>query len=90
VIYGSSRRWPPAEFRRNMQIFFIVSSLFVILSHGLAGNLNTIVMQYYLMALPAGAAGLIAGLRVERYISPGVFRKAVLLLLILMGINLIF
>jgi uncharacterized membrane protein YfcA len=89
VIYGNCRRWSPDEFRSNLQAFFLVNDAFVLINHGLAGNLQPIVWSYYLAALPAILLGIFFGLKLDRRINPDVFRKLVQVLLIVMGLRLI-
>jgi uncharacterized protein len=89
VIYGNCRRWEPDEFRSNLQAFFLINDSFVLLNHGLAGNLQPIVWSYYLVALPAILLGIFFGLKLDRRINPDVFRKMVQMLLIVMGLRLI-
>ncbi len=89
VIYGNCRRWSPDEFRSNLQAFFLVNDAFVLINHGLVGNLQPIVWSYYLVALPAILLGVFFGLRLDRRINPDVFRKLVQVLLIAMGLRLI-
>jgi len=89
VIYGNCRRWEPDEFRSNLQAFFLVNDAFVLINHGLAGNLKPIVWSYYLVALPAIILGIFFGLKFDRRINPDAFRKMVQVLLIVMGLRLI-
>jgi uncharacterized membrane protein YfcA len=89
VIYANCRRWPPREFKSNLQGFFIINSLLVVLGHGLGGNLNPAVWRGYLWSLPAILLGVLAGVSLDRVINPQVFRKIVLVLLVIMGVRLI-
>jgi len=89
VIYGNCRRWQPDEFRSNLQAFFLVNDAFVLINHGLVGNLKPIVWSYYLIALPAILLGIFFGLQLDRRINPDTFRKLVQVLLIVMGLRLI-
>lgn len=89
VIYGNCRGWEPAEFKSNLQAFFLLNDLMVVTNHALAGNLTPIVWQGYVIALPAIALGIFVGLKIDRRINPSLFRKIVLLLLIVMGLRLI-
>jgi hypothetical protein len=89
VIYGTCRRWPPDVFKSNLQAYFIVSSMGVNLAHLVAGNYTTEVFEYFLIALPAVALGLLAGLSLDRFIDAVLFRRIVLVLLVLIGANLI-
>ncbi len=90
VIYGNCRRWEPLEFKSNLQGFFLVNSLTIIITHVLAQHYTSLVWQNYLAALPGLGLGLLAGFTFDRYIDPVLFRKIVLVLLIVLGINLIF
>lgn len=89
VIYGNCRGWKPAEFRSNLQAFFLLNDLTVVISHALAGNLKPIVWENYLIALPAIGLGIFVGLKIDRRLNPELFRKLVLILLIVMGLRLI-
>jgi hypothetical protein len=85
IIYGNCRGWSPAEFKGNLQGFFLVNSLVVLASHALAGNLSAAAWEYFLLSLPAMAVGLWAGLRLDRRLDPAAFRKLVLGLLVVLG-----
>jgi len=90
VIYGDAQRWPPAEFKSNLQGFFLVINVFVIAGHALSGNLTQRVWTAYLWVLPAIALGILLGTWLDGRINRAVFRKLVLFLLILMGARMIF
>jgi uncharacterized membrane protein YfcA len=47
------------------------------------------VWGHWVSALPSVVLGLLVGLAVERFINPLIFRKIVLLLLVVVGIRLI-
>jgi len=89
VVYGNARRWSPAEFKSNLQGFFFFNSLLVVSGHALSGNLDEAVWQNYLIALPGLALGILAGLGLDRRIDPLVFRKIVLVLLLVMGVRMV-
>jgi uncharacterized membrane protein YfcA len=90
IIYGNCRGWLPAEFKGNLQSFFLVGTLFVVAAHVLSGNLTEVVWLDFLWVIPAIGLGFVAGTWLDRYLNPEVFRKVVLVLLILMGLRLIF
>ena len=90
IVYGDCKRWNPTEFKANLQGFFLLSDLFVVLNHAVGDNLSTAVWEYYLWCLPAIAAGIFLGLVIGRRLGPAVFRKVVLVLLVVMGFVLIF
>ena len=46
------------------------------------------VWRTYLLVLPALALGILVGTALDRYINPGIFRKMVLILLVVMGVRM--
>jgi len=89
VIYGSCRRWEPAEFKGNLQGVFLTSGLTTILSHTLAGHYTVDIWQYWLLALPAVGLGFWVGGRVDKKLNPKLFRQLVLWLLLIVGVRLL-
>jgi len=90
ILYADCRRWPPDAFKSNLQGYFIVSSVAVVASHALNGNLTSQVWNIFWWTVPFILIGLVAGLGLGRWLNPVIFRKLVLILLIVMGIRLIF
>ncbi len=89
VIYGSSRRWPREEFKGNLQAFFLLCDLTVVTGHGLAGNLTHAVWLRFLAALPVIVLGAAAGMALDRVVPAALFRKLVLVLLLVLGLRLV-
>ena len=89
IVYGNCRGWPPAEFKGNLQGFFLLTTVVVIVSHALAGNYSLEVLRYSLLALPAVAAGLVTGLALAKRVSAAAFRAIVLWMLLVLGVWLI-
>ena len=89
IIFGNCRGWPPNEFKGNLQGFFLVNSSVVVVVHILSGNYTSDVWTNFLLAVPGLAIGLIAGFLLSKRINPELFRKIVLILLIILGIRLI-
>ena len=89
IVYGNSRGWEPDEFKSNLQGFFLISSIVIALGHAWNGNLTPEVWRYFLTAIPALAVGIVAGIRLDKFLNLETFRKTVLALLIVMGIRLI-
>lgn len=87
IIYADCRRWPPHIFKSNLQGYFIISSLAVMSVHALNGNLTPQVWYAFWWTLPFIAVGLLAGLSLDRWLNPLIFRRVVLVLLVLMGIR---
>lgn len=90
IMYADCRRWPPDTFKSNLQGYFVVSSIAVVASHALKGNFTLRVWNIFWWMIPFIVTGLIAGLSLDRWLNPAIFRKLVLVLLIVMGVRLIF
>ncbi len=90
IIYADCRRWPPDMFKSNLQGYFMVSSVMVVASHAMNGNFTSQVWHLFWWTTPSIVVGLIAGLSLDRWLNPLVFRRLVLVLLVVMGIRLIF
>ncbi|MBN2469290.1 MAG: sulfite exporter TauE/SafE family protein [Anaerolineae bacterium] len=89
IVYASCRRWPPAEFKSNLQGFFIVNNTIVVITHFAAGNVTPAVMQHYLFALPAIVLGALAGFALDGRVDPGRFHRVVLVGLVAIGLSLV-
>jgi uncharacterized membrane protein YfcA len=90
IIYGNCRGWEPAEFKGNLQGFFLVASVAVIVAHVIGGNLTAVVWTNFFVAIPAILMGLVVGSVLEKRINPARFRQIVLVALVGLGLSLIF
>ncbi|MCF6278025.1 MAG: sulfite exporter TauE/SafE family protein [Anaerolineales bacterium] len=89
IIYASCRRWPPDVFKGNLQSFFLVNSLIIVAGHAISGNFTPDIWTMFLAGLPGIALGLLAGISLDKKINPYVFRKIVLVLLLVMGVKMV-
>jgi len=89
IIYANCRRWQPNEFKSNLQGYFLINAVILVLSRALQGQLTSQVWLLGLVALPAIAMGSLAGAKLSRRLNPQYFRRAVLILLIGLGIKLL-
>ena len=90
IIYADCRRWPPNVFKSNLQGYFIVSSVAIVASHVLNRNLTPQIWHLFWWMIPFIVVGLMAGLSLDRWLNPLMFRRLVLALLVVMGIRLMF
>jgi uncharacterized membrane protein YfcA len=90
VIYATCKGWPPQEFKANLQGMFLLNSITVIVTHLLNQEYTASIVQTYVTTLPFLALGLLAGLYADRFIQPTIFRRVVLWLLLVIGLNLVF
>jgi uncharacterized membrane protein YfcA len=89
VIYGNCRCWSANEFKSNLSGFFVINSVMVTASHFFSGNYTAETTRFFWFAIPAMFVGFLAGQTLDRWISPNLFRKMVLVLLVVLGLRLI-
>lgn len=89
VIYGMCCCWDPNEFKGNLQALLMVNSSSVILVHLLAGHFNGLVLQNYAYALPTILVAALAGFALDRYLNEALFKKLVLVLLLVIGVKML-
>jgi len=89
VIYGDSQRWSPFEFKGNLQILFFLNSVLTTTNHILIGNITDDVLALLIYAIPGIIIGAILGFAFDKHINPVLFRKAIMIMLFIMGIRLI-
>jgi uncharacterized protein len=89
ILYGTARRWPPMEFKANLQGFFVFSSFFTLLGHFVSSNITPQVWEAFWISLPALVVGGLLGTSLDRFLDPERFRKIVLVVLVILGFRLI-
>jgi len=89
ILYGHAKGWPPAQFKANLQAFFLVSSSMVFLSHWLAGTIQPLTWRQAAFSMPAMAVGLWLGGQMDRLLSPERFRQIVLIALVVLGVRMV-
>ncbi len=89
IIYATAQQWPADQFRGNLQTYFMIVSVFLVVGHGLSGHLTPDVWRMALLAVPALLAGQAIGVYLCRYVGADFFRKIVLVFLLILGIQLI-
>lgn len=90
IIYGTCHRWDPAQFKSNLQGYFLLNSVVTLTAHTLGGSFTPVVWESYLWALPGIGLGLVVGFSLDGRLDPHRFRQVVLVLLIILGARLLF
>jgi len=86
ILYSDTQDWLPERFKSNLQGYFIVNSVQVLIGHYLAGNYQLEVLRWMPYAISGITTGLVVGALLDRHIPPVLFRRIVLVLLIVMGV----
>lgn len=90
ILYGNCRKWSPHEFKSNLAGFFLIGSTMAAATHWLSGNITPKVSSLFLQTLPALLLGFIFSQFLERWLNPELFRKIVLISLVVLGAKLMF
>ncbi len=89
VIYGTLRRWPPAQFRATLQGVFIFANVAILTGQALAGMWTWQVWQLFGGSMPAIFAAIVVGRWLNKRIPQQGFARIVYGLLIGLGLLLI-
>jgi len=88
IVYGNCRKWLPSEFKSNLAGYFLVGSLVIVSTHWVSGNITPDVITIFLKTLPALLLGFGLSQFLDRWLNPELFRRVVLILLVVLGIRL--
>ncbi|MEP7291402.1 MAG: sulfite exporter TauE/SafE family protein, partial [Chloroflexota bacterium] len=89
VIYGTALGWKPEQFKANMQALFMVGNVLAITIHIATGHVDTLVIENLLFSLPVVGIGAGIGFWLSHRVNEKLFRKAVLVALLLIGVRLL-
>lgn len=88
ILYGNCRQWLPDEFKSNLAGYFLVGSTMAAATHWFSGNITPNVGLLFFQTLPALLIGFLLSQFLDRWLNPDVFRKIVLVLLVVLGVRL--
>lgn len=89
VIYASFKQWKPEEFRSNLQGFFIVTNVVIMVSHYIGGNLDSQFAANVGWAIGGMLVAIVVGLVISSRVNEKIFRTLVIIVLIASGIQLL-
>lgn len=89
ILYAASRPWAKEETHAVLQLYFLSSNVVIVAAHALAGLTTGDVVLTAAAALPALAAGAVAGWAVHCRVSEERFRRLVQLALVAAGAALL-
>lgn len=89
VIYSTTQDWAPSERRATMQGFFLPNSVFILVSHGLAGLWVPEVLRVYLLAIPVCLVALPVGGWISGRLSQPRFEIFTFVVLLCTGLLLV-
>ena len=95
VIYATLQKWTAETLRATLQGYFVMAGAVLLVSHYLVGfwstngSVNTTLFGFYGISLPAVFLGIILGRKLNRRFSNERFRRALYVLLLLIGVALL-
>ncbi len=85
VIYGVMRGWSKEKFRATLQGYFLISSLIIVIGHGLAGLWSPEIWQLFALSTPASILGVFSGRRLTKNVPQDTYQRLIYLFLIVAG-----
>ena len=89
AIYGSFRGWQPRNFRSTLQAYFLVVGTLIVAGQGMSGMWTLTMGRLYLFSLPAIAAAVVLGTKLQKRIPAPKFHRFVFLLVATLGVLLL-
>lgn len=89
IVYANAKQWQAAQFKSNLQAFFLATGIFLLLGHALSGNFTDLVWRSYGATLPLMLLGLIVSARLDHWLTGRRFHHVVLFLIFVLGLNLL-
>ncbi len=89
IIYAQSQQWEPEVFKSNLQGFFLVNLVVIVISRAVQGDFTLTIWRLFIYSLPAIGLGLGSGLWLSRWLDPVQFRRMILIMLASLGISLL-
>jgi uncharacterized protein len=85
VVYGSLRKWSPANFRATLQGYFLPASLAGMAGYWFAGLWTPAVNRFYLLSLPGVVCAIVLGRLINRHMEARKFALYVHAGLVIIG-----
>lgn len=89
AVYLSLRGGTQQQIKAALGAFFIVSGLFIVAAHALAGLYSMRTLWLYIAALPSVSIGAWAGMRVSGRLPDLSFQRVLFLMILIMGMNMV-
>jgi uncharacterized protein len=89
IVYAATQDWSPRTFKANLQAFFIVNQVAILIGYATAGLLTAEVVRLTGVYLLPALVGTLLGMRLFRHVDPVRFRRMVFVLLFASGLTLL-
>ena len=86
IIFGISLGWRKEAFRSTLLAYFLIMSILALLSFTIAGLFSFSNLKFFLVGIIPSFCGFLLGIKLKNLASEEKFRKAILWVLIIIGI----
>jgi uncharacterized membrane protein YfcA len=89
AVYGTMRRWPPAQFRATLQGYFLPASVLGLIGYWSTGLWTPDVTRYYIASLPSVVLAILLSRWINRWLHGARFLVYVHTFLVAIGATLV-
>jgi uncharacterized protein len=89
AVYLSLRGGSQQRIKAALGAFFIVSSIFIVMAHALAGFYTIMTVKLFAVALPAVCLGAWAGMVLSRVLKDFAFQRLLFVMILVMGLHMV-
>ena len=89
AVYGTMRRWPPAQFRATLQGYFLPASVLGLIGYWSTGLWTPDVTRYYIASLPSVVLAILLSRWINRWLHGARFLAYVHAFLVAIGATLV-
>ncbi len=90
IIYTAMQPWSKDETKATIAFLFLILGSFIAVNHAISGLITSEVLHYFVISLPALAAGIGLGVFTYKHISDHGYRKLTFILVLLLGVMMVY
>ncbi|MBT6326145.1 MAG: sulfite exporter TauE/SafE family protein [Bdellovibrionales bacterium] len=89
VIYGRMRGWKKQEYLSTLQAYYLISSIFIIFSHGVSGMFTSKILNLYFISIPFSLFSIAVGIQLNNKVPEKYFNYFINIMISIVGVTLI-
>lgn len=89
IIYGGLRGWNKKEYLSTLQAYYLISSIFIILAHGVSGMFTPKVLNIYFISIPFSLFLIAVGIQLNNKVPEKYFKYFINIMISIVGVALI-
>ena len=89
IIYGRLRGWKKQEYLSTLQAYYLISSIFIIFSHGISGMFTSKILNLYFISIPFSLFSIAVGIQLNNKVPEKYFNYFINIMISIVGVTLI-